>query len=751
MIKHKTGIEETEETGQTEQAEVDAGRDIVPEKAEAMIKETLEMLRDKPVASTLTEHFFLADEAWELFKDLPQPLQHGYGLQYILSRASLPLREHDLLLGRFIDKVPDEKEEARFWEIWRERSPATNPVIMYNGGHITLDWRNILLLGIDGYIEKAQANLERQKMSGADEKTLQFLEGMVLTYRAHQTYIIRYGQAAEKAGMTELSRICASISSRPPQTFRESLQLMLFILTVYYVHAGGHCPTLTYGRMDDLLLDYYRADLSEGRLTRETAGYLIDDFNCKANFVLGRGEHQMNNPAFGGNDTGWQRNNCYDAPTYVFIGGYSNRHDHQNNPLTELFAERIHPRFENPVYIYRYTKDRPDEVWNVICDKMRQNASVIVYNDEVVIPAMTHAGISEADATDYTMHACNEPDVPSYAVVGVVDGFLPGMVMDALLLSEGEQKRDYPSIDDLYRRIGDDFRQKVKERFAAYRGFYRAAETPPPQTLSCTDCFTDGTIERARNIGGGGVKYPIVVFWARSIGSATDMLTAIDEVAYKNKDCTLSELIQVLRADFTGFDNIKNRCVKAPKYGAGDNRADHHAAKLMNLLLDVIDEEAVNESGEKDVICFSSIISGMWVIYTGRSPVATPDGRPAGSPPSVNMNPVPGYGRGVTALLDSAAKLPLDRTASGVLNLRLRPDMVKGEEGLGRLKVLIETYFELGGIQLQISVADVAELREAQEHPEDYRDLMVRITGYSAVFTDMSRNGQDEIIRIEEQ
>jgi len=719
---------------------------MLKQKAGAMVEETLEMLRGKPVDSTLTEHFFLADEAWERFKDLPQPLQQGHGLEYILSHASLPLREHDLLLGRFVDKVPEAAEEARFWEIWRERSPATNPVIMHNGGHITLDWPGILRLGISGYIEKARAKLEEQKAAGADEKTLQFLEGMVLTYRAHQSYIIRYGQAAKEAGMAEPAEICDSIANRPPRTFREALQLMLFVLTVYYVHAGGHCPTLTCGRMDDLLLEYYLADLGEGRLTREAAGYLIDDFNCKTNLVLGRGEHQMNNPEFGGNDTGWQRNNCYDAPTYVFIGGYSNRHDHKTNPLTELFAERIHPRFENPVYICRLTKERPEGVWELICDKMRQNASVIVYNDEIVIPALKHAGISEADAIDYTMHACNEPDVPSYAVVGALDGFLPGMVMDALL-DWGQQ---YASIEALYGHIGEGFRQKVKERFAAYRSFHRAAGYPPPQTLSCTDCFTEGTIERARGIGGGGVRYPVVVFWARSIGTAADMLSAVDEVVFKNKNCTPAELIQALRADFAGFESLKNRCVKAPKYGAGDDGADFHAARLMNVLLDVIDEESVNESGEKDVICFGSIISGMWVIQTGRSTTATPDGRPAGSPPSVNMNPTPGYGRGVTALLHSAANLPLGRTVSGVLNVRLRPGAVGGEEGLRRLKGLVETYFEKGGIQLQLSVADAAELREAQKRPEDYRDLMVRITGYSAVFTDMSKNGQDEIIKIEE-
>jgi len=137
-------------------------------------------------------------------------------------------------------------------------------------------------------------------------------------------------------------------------------------------------------------------------------------------------------------------------------------------------------------------------------------------------------------------------------------------------------------------------------------------------------------------------------------------------------------------------------------------------------------------------------------ITTGRDLGATPDGRPAGVPVSENLSPSEGSTESVTALLNSVAKLPFDRISSGAFNVRMPKNLVSGDAGLARLKVLLDTYFANGGMQFQLSVADTSELKDAQLHPEKYPDLMVRITGYSAVFIDMCKKAQDEIIRREE-
>ena len=155
----------------------------------------------------------------------------------------------------------------------------------------------------------------------------------------------------------------------------------------------------------------------------------------------------------------------------------------------------------------------------------------------------------------------------------------------------------------------------------------------------------------------------------------------------------------------------------------------------------------MNKDGVRDVISFNVTITDMNHIADGAGLCATPDGRACGAPLSENLSPTVGFNESVTALLNSVSKLPFNRIHAGAFNMRLRRDLVSGKDGLDRLAALTDVYFDNGGMQLQVSVADTAELREAQKHPENYKDLMVRITGYSAVFVDMSPSAQEEIIR----
>ena len=722
----------------------------IQEKARAMREETLEMLRNKPVNSTLTERWFLLDEAWEHLRDLPQPLQHGKGLAYVLERASLPVAEHDLLLGRFVDKVPTKDEETRFQELWKERKPERNPIVQFNASHITLDWEHLLEHGLPGYVQRTEQKIEQVKAQGGEEKTLIFLEGMLLTYQACLRYIERYGEAAREAGQEELAKICRNLTVGAPRTFHEAMQLMLFVVTIDYIYAGAINTTLSYGRLDVLLLPFYEADLAAGRLTREQAGYLIDDFNCKANLPLGRGEHQMADPSQGGNITGWERNNVYDDPTYVILGGYNNQGDHRSNPLTRLFIERIHPRFENPVYVYRWTKEDPADLWKLLCDKLRQNSSILVYNDETMIPAMENTGISHTEAVNYTIHACNWPDIPCYAVVDTLGGPIPKMIMNAML-DDGKLREDFPTLDAIYEATAKQFRGMVQQQFNRYRQRYRSGcPLPPSEQLCITDCFTDGVIDSAHGMLDGGVRNPVIYTLLRNIGTAADMMAALDEVVFTRRECTLEQMAQALADNFEKERSLRTQCLKAPKFGTDNDAADLHAKRLLTMLLDIIDEESLNEQGERDVISLNVTITDMFHIQEGATLCATPDGRFCGAPLSENLSPTVGYIDSVTALLNSVSKLPFDRIHSGAFNLRLRSDLVQGTEGLARLCALTEAYLENGGMQLQLSVADTAELRRAQENPEAYRDLMVRITGYSAVFVDMSRNAQEEIIRRDE-
>ena len=581
---------------------------------------------------------------------------------------------------------------------------------------------------------------------------LDFLRGAVRVYQAFRHYARRYAASAHQAGLTEAATRCADIAERPPETFAEALQLTWLVGHVYCTMLATN-PTLTFGRMDELLLPFYRQDIAAGRLTREGAGDLIEDFYCKNNLILGRGEHQMS----GGSDkaTGWARNLTYDAPQYVVVGGRRADGSAASNDLTALFLERIVPRFENPVVVLRYTPDLPEEVWQLACARMRANASMMVYNDAKIIPAMVHCGIDPADAVSYTMHGCNWPDIPGIQrTVRTQWLVLPQILLDCLLPAEGEVR----SIDDLYARFSSHVRAEAQAYCDHTRAFRATWDRKAPGLLRVDDCYLDGPVARTRSWLVGGVKYPAIVVAIAGIASVADCFCALDELVFRSGQVPLSQVVQALEDDFCGWEALRLRCTNAPKYGQDDERVDRHARRILDTVQDEIDRACgLRADGPQDaessdqVIAFRCLETDMGHIRFGREIGATPDGRHAGQPISENTSASPGSCvNGLTAMFRSMAKLPFEKINSGALNVRVQPRLFAGGAGLARFADLLRTYVDLGGLQVQTSFVDVEELRDAQRHPERHRDLMVRITGYSAAFVDMTRQAQDEIIRREE-
>ena len=706
------------------------------EKSTLLIKETLESLRNKPVNSTFLERTRLTAEAVELFEFEEQNLRLGHALSYVLERASCPVEKHDILLGRFPESVPTEVEEEEFLrccKTLKEKGFYTP-----DNGHTPLDWEELMRVGLGGYSAKCDKELQRRRGEG-DEDKIKYLEGASLVYGAFSRYILRYADAAKDMGMTEAEKNCRNVACRPPENFAEALQLVLMVANIYSVYCVEGNATLCCGRMDDYLLPFYLRDLQSGKLTRETAGYLIDDFNCKVSLTVGRGEHQIQ----GGNNTGWHRNPAYDSPLYVIIGGYSNHGDHRDNPLSRLFIERINPRFENPVYVFRRTKDTKKELFRLVCDKMRANSTIILYNDETEIPAFEFAGVSHEDAVNYTIHGCNWPDIQGLNTYRVLHLPLPMLIMDSLFDENGDVRRNFSSMDEVYGAVAERFRKIAADKYREClteredRGF--------KYSLRVSDLFKRGILEEACS-GYCSAKYPFVHNRLVYIGTAADMLAAVEELVFGGK-VSLQRLAEALKANFNGYEDVLKLCLSAPKYGHDDDRADRHAVRLLTSLTDIAREESFDKkSGERKIYATAVMITDMFYRGEGELHGATPDGRRAEAPFSENLSPTRGQSHAVTSLLNSVSKLPFERIASGALNIKLTPSMIADEDGLFRLTALAETYFLRGGMQLQLSVADSETLRAAQQDPDSYRDIMVRITGYSAVFVDMCKYAQDEII-----
>lgn len=712
--------------------------------AESSINEAIDVLRNKPIKSTMLERLKLIEQADTMVSNMPQPLQLGNALQYILGNCSLPIAAHDLLLGRILEELPNDNDEIWLTEFYTKL--GERPQWLVDGGHISLAWDLLLSNGLGGLYQIASDELERRKLAGDKKEHIVFLEGMLLVYKAYQTYIERYASAASDAGKQQLYNICMHIKSEPPRTFYEALQLILMVGHIYSVYCAVN-STLTYGRLDELLLEYYQRDISAGVITRAEACALIDDFNCKNNLILGRGEHQMSGDEE--TDTGWFRNPTYDTPQYVILGGYSKQHANINNPLTRLFVEHIHKRFENPFYVYRTTKMDDGDLWLLICDKLRQNCSIMVYNDETQIPAMVQAGIAHEDAIDYTIHGCNWPDIPAlYCEYTMICANLPHRIMDILINDKLELQKEYESIDEIYDALKTEFLYDFRQIVDKCKTRVNSHPNTVSTVLSCTDCFYKGTVKTANSIHNGAVKYPVIYNAIRYIGTATDIIVAIESLVFKKKKYSLKELLTAVKADFIDYDEMLYDCKHCAKYGTDNDLADAHAVRLMNTFLDVAEDATRNSDGTHDIYALNVTITDMEHISNGKRLMATPDGRRAYAPVSENLSPTCGTGSGeLLPLLNTISKLPFDRIHSGALNLRLRHDWIDGEAGLKLLAMTLKTYFQRGGMQVQISVVSNEELLDAQIHPEIHRDLMVRITGYSAVFVDMSKKAQDEFMR----
>ena len=715
------------------------------QKAQKSIDEAIALLREKPIESTLVERYFLLYEAWDLVIGLPQPLQQGKGLYHVLSRASLPIKDFDLLLGRYDDHVPSAEEQKKLDELFK-RKPNDNPIVSKNGGHRTLQLKRMLDIGVGGYLAQVEARIERAKADGEDQNTLWFLEGMAWVYRALLLYIERYGEAAREAGFTECAEACKSLTEGKPKTFREALQLVLFIYNVYLIYAGCTVACVNVGRLDELLRELYESDLRAGILSEEDAGALIDDFSAKMSLHLGRGEHQMAYLSEEYPHTGWLRNPVFDSPGYITLGGYSNHGDHKKNPLTLLFAKHIHPKLKNPIYVCRYTADGYDELWDILCEKARDNASLLLYNDETMIRAHKHIGVEEEDAVNYSIHPCNWADIAGDSIIVDRCGEPMPHVLNRVLSSG----KIFTCMDDIYREVREAYAACIRPAFARYREKHLQKPEKSNGILHLDDCFCEGVIPSARSLFNGGAKYEAIYVFLRNIGTATDILSAVDTLVFRDKVCTLSHLLTAASDDFEGHPDILAYCRKAPKYGTDNALADAHACRLMRELLDTIDREATNEEGKRDVCTLNVTINDSNHLWDGKMMQATLDGRRKGKPLSENLGPTVGYSVGVTSLLNSVSKLPFDRIHSGTLNVRLQRRMMEGDAGALRMKALVKAYFEQGGMQMQISVTDTEELKNAQKCPDEYRDLMVRITGYSAIFVDMSKGAQNEFIRREE-
>ena len=729
----------------------------------SIVDETVESLTKKPIKSTTVERLKLLCEADATYAELPQPIRYGRAIGHLLGGCSLPIKENDLILGRIYERELDAEEEELLTRLTKAGNCA-RPLWIRDSGHRSFAWEELIDLGLTGLRARAARELEKRRADGVTEPPrLELLEGMILVYDAIINYLNRYADAAEAAGLTEAAEVCRALTMREPRSFREALQLLWTVQLVYCAYIAVN-PSLSVGRTDLFLERIYESDRASGRLTADDARVLILDFYRKHNLILGRGEHQMsvtNENGF----TGWARNGCYDSPQYVILGGRRRDGSYLDGELTHLFVEMIEPRFKNPVAVIRYAPEMQKicpALWRKIADKARASASLMIYNEADVIGGFVRSGVLPSEAAEFEHYGCNHPTLPGIEAFTRYDGFLPLTLFMEILNRWADEGHEPQSTEELYSAI----RKEVVSRSAGIidrlAATYAERMARPVADLELTDCFYRYTATRAASFKCYGSKYIFANLHICSYASFVDVIVAVDELVIKRKKLTLARLMEATRANFEGYPTELALCRKVPKRGSDDPTVNAHAERLMTAFTDdifALAEEKLKITAKSSAYADIAEMPRPLIRISmesdnghldGCKMGATPDGRRAGVPLSQNTGPSLGASvSGLTARLCSLSSIPFDRIVAGAQNLSIQPKYFVGDEGLDRLAGVMGGYFDMGGLQLQVTATDPSILREAQKDPDSHRDLMVRITGYSAVFVDMEKAAQDDIIRRE--
>lgn len=768
----------------------------------AHVRDSITRWFDKDPHATFYERIELQDQALVMYEALPFSRRYGKVLAHILSRMTLVIQDGENLVGGVLEIIPDEAQRrfaealsSGWWGSATEEEKQRLIAFYYSPGwikrrdprffslgHLAFDWENILAVGLRGLQEKAQAVLD-SGIYAADEAKTDFLSGAVEAYAAQRAFISRYGDEAEdlaaaargeadRARLLHLRDICRHIASDIPRTFQEALQLIWFIVLISQKTAG--CGVLCFARMDQYLYPFYREGLRDGSLTREAALGLIIEFYNKNNDIMTPADHMSQ-------ETEQVRDNLeltYDDPNYLILGGRLDAERSAVNELSFLFVEAAHElKLRNPFIVVRYHEGMDRKFRRAVCAAMRDNATLVIYNDDTMIPALRSYGVAEEDVYSYGFYGCNDPLIP--AKEGGLRQLWFNLVWPLeLAVSGGRPLRDaggipadnFPLVDRLIglmsvpyyglaqeglqdpasmEEILERFRTQMEFLLDQYRMLMEADYAVEKETnrgrLRFEDLYLQGTIDAAEDWVTGGTKYHKITMQGSGLATVVDSLAAIEQAVFVDKRCTFAELRAALAADFQGNAELRHYLHSLPKYGNDVDSVDKYSAVVTNMYADAVQKLNAERKG---------LYSYMPCISTDRDFTrmgsllgATADGRNAGASIGENQSPYQGADvSGATALFNSVSKIPFRRVTGGPLNVMLHPSTVEGEAGLEKLVALFDVYMKRGGMQIQLNVAGKEELREAQRHPDRYRSLCVRVVGYSAYFVQMGKTAQDELI-----
>ncbi|MEE9464426.1 MAG: pyruvate formate lyase family protein, partial [Candidatus Neomarinimicrobiota bacterium] len=555
---------------------------------------------------------------------------------------------------------------------------------------------------------------------------------------------------AHRAELERIADICRRVPAHPPRNVWEALQ------SYWFVHLGVIIELNTWdsfnpGRLDQHLHPFYMRDIASGELNAEQIRELLQCFWIKF-------ENQPAPPKVGITE---EQSGTYTDFALVNIGGVSPTDGSDAvNPVSNLLLDVVEEmRLTQPSACIQLSRLNPDRFLHRACRVIGTGfGQPSVFNTEVILKELLHAGKSLADARAGGPSGC--VTVSAFGKEScTLTGYINWPKILELALNDG---RDPTNNHQVGPRTGDATGFKHFEQLLeAYRvqlhyfldskirgnniieRLYARLLPTPFMSLLMDDCIAQG-----RDYHDGGPRYNTTYIQGVGLGTLTDALAAVKYHVYDHNTVTMEELMQALADNFKGHEQFHRTLLdRTPKYGNDDDYADSLAEEAFNLYYAALNGRPNTKGGHYRVNLLPTTVH----IYFGSVVGALPDGRLAGRPLSEGISPSQGRDiHGPTAVVKSAARIDHARTGGTLLNLKFHPQILAGT-GLEKLAHLIRSYFRLDGHHLQFNVIDAETLRAAQREPDDYRDLIVRVAGYSDYFVDIGRDLQDEIIARTEQ
>jgi formate C-acetyltransferase len=660
----------------------------------------------------------------------PMTLRRAEALNAVLAQCDCPILPGELLLGSSVGRLAKDGDPEALEDAYAVLRAVDSRNFLTGFDHHAPDYAALLHEGVGGLLRRVD-----ESPVLADPAREPFLRSVRRAVEGFSHFVYRLAAAAEAAEVGEYAELLHTqaamltrLASAPPRTFWEALQLILLAHQAFQLDERY---AMAFGRLDVLLFPFYDADTRAGRLTDDEAQTLLDHFFAK---VAHRSDIQN-----------------------ICLGGVDAQGRDAVNPVSFMCLEAV-KRIGKPGgnVTVRVHPGTPDRFLRKCAEVIRTGIGFpALYNDAVEIPALVAQGYPLEEVRDYCFVGCIEAFLPG-RMGPWADGRFNLLRCVNLALYNGTDtitgrvigpRTGEPATwDAFFAAFLAQMRSGLVEHVAGLNAVLVDAEaqadnlTSPWMSALAADC-----IARGLDVCAGGARYPGNHGVAgMGVGSTADALMAIKRYVYDEARFTLPALRRMLDMNFTGYDQERRLLLDAPKYGNDDTEVDAIAADVARAF----GQEVLRYRTPRGGRYWGLMAANVQNVSAGREVGATADGRLAYEPLSDAASP--SFGRdvhGPTAVARSVAKLDYALAPGGnVVNMKILSSALQGEEGLAALSALVRGCFNLGGAQLQFNTTDRALLREAMAHPEAHRDLVVRVSGFSAYFVTLDRAVQEDIL-----